>query len=372
MKIFISGGGTGGHIYPALAIAQYIEDNNIVKKNDIIFIGNKNKMEADIIPKYGYKMAFIDIIGFPRKISLKLLKFIFKFFLSIFQTIKIIKKYNPKLIIGTGGYVSFLPIILGKLMGKSTIILEQNYIPGLSNKILARFSDIVFISFEETKKFFKINEKKLILTGTPIIKKPLTENGNITNIDKKLYNMRIGVVGGSSGARKINEFIKNFIITNKEYIINKNLLIIWITGKRDFNNYQEYKVDNNVIVIPYCDNMKTFYQNIDFIISRSGAMSVYEISLNKIPAFYIPYPYATDNHQYYNAKYFRDKGVAIVYEEKNLSQEKFNNILKEFIENKTIIETMKNYYNKLKLPNTQEIIINVIKKYYKTEGKNER
>ncbi|WP_051280284.1 undecaprenyldiphospho-muramoylpentapeptide beta-N-acetylglucosaminyltransferase [Anaerovorax odorimutans] len=324
IKVIMTGGGTGGHIYPAVAIADKIKRRN--PDAEILFVGTKRGMEKDLVPKSGYPIEFITVSGFNRKNIFKNIKTILDLAKGNKQAKKIIEKFNPDIVIGTGGYVCGPVVRAAHKKGIRTFIHEQNAFPGVTNKLLEKYVNKVFISFPESKEYFKKPEK-LIVTGNPIRKSFIINGSNN-------YREKLGIkdnefvllcFGGSRGAGIINENMVKVI----EKVNNiSDIKVFFITGKLYYEKIKSQLIKKNISlsgkinIMEYADNMHEYILASDLIISRSGALTVSEITACGKASILIPSPNVTANHQYFNAKVVSDKGGAIIIEEKDLNEEK--------------------------------------------------
>ncbi len=328
-NILIAVSGTGGHVYPGIALAYELKKFGY---NPVFVVNsNKNGVSLNIVKNSGYDYKILDFKAPPRKISLQMLCFPFKFIKVLFEAKSIIKQTKPCVAIGMGAYLSFPMLLVAKLKSIPTLIHEQNSVPGLANKILSKFVTKVAISFKETEKYF--NKSKTIYTSNPIRK----DIFNITRIDaaKKLNIdasvFTIFVFGGSLGATKLNNIMVD--VANILYEKYKDKIqFIHILGSKDFKIISEkYKsIQYKKFVVEYMNDIGNAYACSDILICRAGAGTVKEVEMYNLPALFIPFPYATANHQYFNAKSIEQKDFRETVEEKNITQEKIIN----FIENK--------------------------------------
>jgi len=355
-KIIISGGGTGGHIFPAISIAT--EFKKRFPSSNILFVGAINKMEMDIVPKYNFKIKGLWISGFQRPFSLKNLIFPFKLIFSLIQSFFLIKKFKPNMVIGTGGFASGPLLITSQFLKICNVIQEQNSFPGFTNRILSKKAKIVFVAFEGMDKYFK--NKRVMLFGNPIRKfennnkinkSDLKSNFNL-NIEKKL----LFVLGGSLGSRKINEFLSEKL----DFFKKNNFQIIWQTGKNYFHDFKKFS-DNDVKVFPFVQEINKIFSISDIIISRSGAITLSELCFSKTPVFLIPSPNVTDNHQYYNALVFEKKGAAILIKENELDN-KFERHFVDLTNDENKQKKMINNLNKMAKRDSVDLIIDEIVK----------
>lgn len=318
MRIIISGGGTGGHIYPALSIASGLKESN--PNCEILFVGTKEGMESTIIPREGYPFKTIDIEGINRKSLIKAGKTLAAFPRSLFQARQIIKEFQPEIIIGTGGYVSYPIVLAGTLFGQKTVIHEQNVLPGMANRNLAKRVDYVLLSFEESKEYIKA--KNIMITGLPV-RKEIIEAAKLNN-KTKVYSTKdvftLLVFGGSRGAARINQAMLELIPKYLDIKIN----IIWITGEEEHKKLeQEVKKTINektikceIKLLPYSYNIEESMRLANLAVCRAGASTLAELAIMGLPAILVPYPYAAEGHQEKNARaLLRKKAARMIIDE---------------------------------------------------------
>ena len=359
-RFIISGGGTGGHIYPAVSIANMIIKS--IPNSEIRFIGAIGKMEMRIVPKYGFKIKGLWISGLQRSVSIRNILLPFKLIFSLLQSIVELIVYKPKFVIGTGGYASFPMLLVSHMFRIPTLIQEQNSFPGISNKILSRYVDYVSVAYEKMDRYFPVN--KIHLTGNPI-RESITKKINKTNY-KKTNNipndmMILTVLGGSLGANKINRIIED----NIEFILSKNIFLIWQCGSLYFNNYKNLN-SSSIKVIDFIDDIDSIYQISDIIIARSGALTLSELAVVGKPSILIPSPNVAENHQFLNAKTLEDKDACICIEEKDLELI-FRNKLDLIIEDQNLRDYLSINISKIGLPNASSDIVEIIKKHLNDE-----
>jgi UDP-N-acetylglucosamine--N-acetylmuramyl-(pentapeptide) pyrophosphoryl-undecaprenol N-acetylglucosamine transferase len=316
-RIILSGGGTGGHIYPAISIANEIKnrDNN----SEILFVGAKDKMEMNIVPIHGFKILGLWISGFNRKNIFKNLLVPFKLLVSTFQAIIIIKKFNPNVVVGTGGYASGPTLFVANLFKIPTLIQEQNSYPGITNKILSKKVKTICVAYKNLDKFFPKN--KLVLTGNPVRS---TISSNSDYFDESINYFKLDnnkktllVVGGSLGSREINKAIYSMI----DYLEYLNLQVIWQCGKLYYDHYKSKVDSENIKLYDFIDQINLAFSVSDFIVSRAGASSVSELSIVGKPVIFIPSPNVAEDHQLKNAEAIVNNEAAILVEEKNLKED---------------------------------------------------
>lgn len=342
MKVIMTGGGTGGHIYPAIAIADKIKRKH--PDAEILFVGTEKGMEKDLVPKNGYDIRFITVSGFHRKKLWKNIKTAMDLVKGNRQANKIIKEFEPDLVIGTGGYVCGPVVRAAHKKGIKTYIHEQNAFPGITNKLLEKYVDNVFISFPESKDYFK-DPSKLVVTGNPIRKSFLLCGMNDSREKMGIQPIEFVILcfGGSLGAGKINSTMIHVI---KAINGMTDTRLFFITGrhyyKKVLETLKENEIDlnDNIKILEYADNMHEYLSAADLVISRAGALTVSEITACGKASILIPSPNVTGNHQFFNAKVVADKGGAIIVEERELSDEKLLGTILRLKNNKEALNTM--------------------------------
>ena len=338
----MTGGGTGGHIYPAIAIADKIKRKH--PDAEILFVGTEKGMEKDLVPKNGYDIRFITVSGFHRKKLWKNIKTAMDLLKGNHQANKIVKEFKPDLVIGTGGYVCGPVVRAAHKKGIKTYIHEQNAFPGVTNKLLEKYVDKVFISFPESKGYFK-DPSKLVVTGNPIRKSFLLcgMNDSREKMGIKPNEFVILCFGGSLGAGKINSTMIHVIRAINDM---PDIRLFFITGRHYYNKVmetlKEEKIDqnDNINILEYADNMHEYLSAADLVISRAGALTVSEITACGKASILIPSPNVTGNHQFFNAKVVSDKGGAIIVEERDLSDEKLLGTILRLKNNKEALNSM--------------------------------
>lgn len=359
-RVLISAGGTGGHLFPAIAIAE--EMRSTIPDVDLFFIGTKRRMEKDIIPKLGFKYSGTSIIGLPRKVGLKLVGFFFSLIIAFFQALINVLKFKPKVAIGTGSYISVPPLLASKLVGAKIFLAESNSFPGIATKFLSPIATEVYLSFEQSKKYFK-DQSKLIVTGTPVRKtlfeKDRKKAAEYFNLNENIKT--ILVIGGSLGARRINEKIKE--IYQK---LSSQYQLIWQTGKKDFDLYKDLERSERVVILPFIDRMDYAYSICDLLISRSGASTISEIIAQGIPAILIPSPNVTENHQYYNALELVEHNAAELHLDNESAESLMNKILSLLNDEVKLQDLSRNAKSLFKV-DASKIIAERIKKYLEQE-----
>ncbi len=321
-RIVVAGGGTGGHLFPAIAVVEELK--LMMPEIDVLFMGTKKRMESEILPKLGYRYKGTSIKGLPRKVGVNILSFVISLIVAIYQSFFELIKFRPNVALGTGSYISFPPLFAAKVLGSKIFLVESNSYPGLATKVLFPFAQEIYITFEQTKKYFK-DTSKFVVTGTPIRRKLTDTNrleaANYFNLSPEIKT--IVVLGGSLGAKNINEkLVKIYKRLSEKY------QIIWQTGKVDYDIYKDLKRNENVVILPFIDRMEYAYAMSDLLISRSGASTIAEIIENGIPSILIPSPNVTENHQYHNAMELVKGFAAEIHLDNQSAEELYDQIIK--------------------------------------------
>ena len=371
MKVIIAAAQTGGHINPGIAIANKIKKEN--KKAKIMFIGTTRGLENDLVPRAGYELKTIEAYGINRKISIENIKNVIKTLRGYNEAKKIVKEFKPDIVIGTGGFICG-PVLMAATKYKiPTILHESNAFPGVAVKLLSKKVDTILVGFEDAKKRLP-NAKNVVVTGTPtkIKKIVLTEEQKEKIINELELDKQLPIVlifGGSQGAKSINNTLIN-IIKNKT---NSNYQIIWASGPKQYevikDTLKDLKINinkiQNVKILPYIYNMEEMMNLSDIIIARSGAMTITEIAITGKPAIFVPFPFATENHQEYNARVLENVGAAKIILDKDLNENTLSNTLNEILKDRNRLLEMGNNANKVAIKDVEEKIYNEVKKLVK-------
>ena len=352
-RIIISGGGTAGHIFPALSIAEELDNSNL--DYDILFVGAKNRMEMKKVPLGGYKIKGLWIDGIQRRFSLRNLIFPIKLLLSIIHSFFIIVNFRPKCVIGTGGFASGPILFVAAMLGVPTLIHEQNSFPGITNRLLAKVVDKICVSYYGMEKFFPI--KKIIKTGNPI-RKQLLKDCSIKEAETFFsFNNKkktILIIGGSLGADPINKLVE------KKINYFSNYQVIWQTGNKNHQKYKQLSSNlNNILVVDFIDRMDLAYALADVVVSRAGAIAITEICFLQKASILIPSPYVSDNHQMKNAKKLEDKEACLIIEEKDL-ENNFISTLDKYLNNTNYRLTIAQNAKKLSIRDSSKKILEAL------------
>ena len=360
MRVLISGGGTGGHVNPAIAIANYLKEKN--KNTQIAFVGTKDRLENILVPKEGYKLYYVKVKGFRRKFSLENIDALVKAFTSQFTAKKIIKEYKPDIVIGTGGYVSFPILSVAAKMKIPTVIHEQNAFPGVTTKLLAKNVDKVMISFEESRKYFS-DESNLVYTGNPVKNEFFEADHRQAKNELSPNRSMLLSYGGSMGGDKINQTLIEFM---DKYSKNKNISHYHATGSLGYKEYsgifnqKGLNIYQNLFLSEYFFGLSKYMAAADIVICRAGALSLAELAIVRKAAVLIPSPNVAENHQYQNAVILEKENAAIVIEEKDLTADLLIEKVEELLADPFKITTMAQNIGRFATPDTLEKMYKII------------
>jgi len=319
MKVVLACGGTGGHIYPAIAVA----DKLFAETNEVYYIGNPKNLEFDIVQNKNYKFLPVNVHGMPRKFNFAFIKWIFQLSIAILKCCYYIIKYHPNAVFGTGGYVSAPALIASKILNVPFMMHDCDAYPGLVSRKLSPYASKISLAFESACDL--LNNKNCIINGNPIRSTFKTVTKEEARHNLKLDNrLTLCIMGGSQGAKSINDASIGAL---KKLSKELGLQIIFQTGKKNFENviekllkiYPEYENDKNLIIKPYFDDMATILKASDIAVSRSGSLSISEICASGIAPIFIPYPHAAADHQRKNAKLMVEKGAGIYIEDSEIN-----------------------------------------------------
>lgn len=355
-RFIISGGGTGGHIYPAVAIANELKTR--FPEAEFLFVGAKDKMEMQKVPQAGYAIKGLWISGIQRKLTLDNAMFPFKLLSSMWNSFRIIKSFKPDVVIGTGGFASGAVLKVASMLNIPTVIQEQNSYPGITNKLLAKKANRICVAYENLERFFP--KDKMILTGNPVRQDLINEVSKseaIAYFKLDANKKTLLVLGGSLGARRINQLIEKEL----DFLLSQNIQIIWQCGKLYLNDYSKYNEKENVQVVAFIDRMDLVYAAADVVISRSGASSVSELCIVGKPTIFIPSPNVAEDHQTKNAKAISDKNGAILIRESELEAQ-FETVFSDLISSENKQAELSQNIKKLAKPNaTKDIVEEIVK-----------
>lgn len=358
MKIVVSGGGTGGHIYPALALIRTIQKK--YPETEFLYIGTETGLEAKIVRREQIPFEAIHITGFKRSLSFENIKTVARFLKGVNDSKRILKKFNPDVVIGTGGYVCG-PVVYAAAKRKiPTIINEQNSVPGLTNKFLSRYVDKVAICFETVREYFP--EKKVVFTGNPraseVVGKKVSNVLGPLGLKENIPTALI--VGGSRGARPINEAV----LKSLTQLARKPYQILYVTGEAHYKDVvaEASLLGNsgNIAIVPFIHNMQEVLASIDAMVGRAGATSLAEITALGLPSILIPSPHVTNNHQVRNAESLTSAGAAIMLLEKDLTSQRMIEALDSLLLDETKRETMGKASKKLGTPDASERLFSLM------------
>ena len=357
MKIAITAGGTGGHIFPALAIINKIKSHD--KNSKFLYFGTTDRMEKDIIPEKGIPYIGIQMKGLNRKNILKNIT-VLKIYLAAIKKAEVeLKKFKPDIVIGVGGYITAPVLVAADHLGIKTIIHEQNSIPGVSNKLLSHFVNKICVSFKESESYFP--KKKTIYTGNPRSEEILSmEKGKREDFGFNHKSKFIILVMGSLGSLTMTKKMKELIPSFKD----KDYQVLVVTGKNYYDDYKDVKTPTNVKIVPFYD--AKYMKDADLIITRSGASTIAEVTALLLPSIMIPSPYVTHNHQYKNAKALEDKKACKILEEKDFCKENLLSLIDDCFKKEVYNEMRKNL-KEFSCPNSAEAIYKEIMRLVRNE-----
>ena len=354
MRVIISAGGTGGHIYPALAIINKIKEKE--PDSEFLYIGTHNRMEKDIVPSKGIPFKSIEMYGFSKKIfkNFKTVKCLFKAF---GECRKIIREFNPDIVIGVGGYVTVPVIVSAHKLGYKTFLHEQNALPGKSNRYLSKHCDLIGVSFESSLD--KFPKDKAIFTGNPCsedaLKAPIVLKSTLgLSATKKL----VLIVMGSLGAGRVSKYLEKEL----NYFKDKDYEVLFVTGKGSYEEVMKYSYPKNVKIIPFYEGLTSVMKKTDVMVSRAGASTLSEIIALEVPSILIPSPYVANNHQYLNALDLVNKDAALMIEERDLLDGILVKKVDSLINDEIKIKEIKNNLRGMQIKDSASIIYDNLKR----------
>ena len=356
-KVILSGGGTGGHIYPAIAIANELKFR--FPMTEFLFVGASDKMEMQKVPQAGYRIVGLWISGFQRRVTFKNLLFPFKLLFSLLKSAQIINTFKPDVVIGTGGYASGPVLHVASKRGVPTLIQEQNSFPGITNKLLSKKVDKICVAYEGLECFFPKN--KLVLSGNPVrqdlldLEQKSAEALSFFNLESEKQTLL--VLGGSLGARRINQLIESKL----DYFKALGIQVVWQCGKLYSDEYSQYNKRDLVQVHAFINRMDLAYASADFVISRAGASSVSELCVVGKPVIFIPSPNVSEDHQTKNALAIAKNKAALLIAEKDL-ESSFESEFSTVLNSKSQQELLSENIKKLALREATKTIVDEIEK----------
>ncbi|TWF45525.1 UDP-N-acetylglucosamine-N-acetylmuramylpentapeptide N-acetylglucosamine transferase [Chitinophaga polysaccharea] len=352
-KVIIAGGGTGGHIFPAIAIANALK--KIQPDTNILFVGAAGKMEMEKVPQAGYPIEGLEIAGFNRSNIFKNILLPFKIWKSLRRAKTILRNFQPDVVVGVGGYASFPMLNRAQKDGIPTLIQEQNSFAGKTNKILGKKARKICVAYDGMDKFFPAN--KLVLTGNPvrnnISQSAVTREDALQHFGLSPLKQTIFAVGGSLGAKSINEGLQPLLKT----IADKDIQLIWQTGKPYYETAKAAAApyESHVKVYDFINVMDFAYKAADVVLSRAGALAIAELCVVKKPVIFVPYPFAAEDHQTSNAMNLVNKHAGLIIKDSDVASQ-LENVLFSLLQNRALMEQLENNIGKLGNPNADMVI----------------
>lgn len=362
MRVLFAGGGTGGHIYPALALARHLV---AMDQADVLFVGTKHGMEKELVPASGFRLEIIPVMGLQRRFSLQAGRAFFMAVSAVFAASRLIKLFKPELVVGTGGYVAG-PVVLAAFLARiPTVIHEQNTIPGLTNILLSRIAGRVCLSFSGTEQYFP-RPGRTVFTGNPRASEAIAATGKGAK-DVSLLPQKpvLLCVGGSHGAAKLNQAFSEAV---GQVLAAGDAQVVYITGKRYFAEMQSrlapltLHFPDRLQILPYHSELLELLRKTDLLICRAGATTLAEITALGVPAVLVPSPTVTNNHQEHNAKLLSDQGAAIMVSESQLDGQSLAGLLIELLSHRQRLEMMATASRALGVPDAAERMAEVLRR----------
>lgn len=319
-RVIISGGGTGGHVFPAIAIADALKE--AAPETEILFVGANGKIEMEKVPKAGYKIEGLNVVGFQRRLTLKNLAFPFKLMGSMSKAASIVRKFKPDAAVGVGGYASGPVLKIAGMMGIPTVLQEQNSFAGVTNRMLASRASKICVAYDNMERFFPA--EKIIFTGNPVRKgiqdNSISRSKALETLGLDQNKKTVLIFGGSLGARTINEAV---LANSGSLIENDDVNIIWQVGKLYYDDYKDCDLSrsNNVKIMAFIEDMDVAYSVADIVICRAGALTISELAILGKAAILIPSPNVAEDHQTVNARSLVDKDAAVMISDADAKKE---------------------------------------------------
>lgn len=328
MRILFAGGGTGGHLIPAINIASALRQK--LDTAEFLFVGIKGGMEKDIVEKNGFKIEEIEVVGLRRNLS-GMVDFSKKIMRAFAQADKVVRGFGPEVVVGTGGYLSAPVVLAGKRRRARVLIQEQNIFPGLATRFLARFADRICVAFDGSRRYLQ-GVRNVVVTGNPLRNDLVLPEGNgyLNEFGLKRDKKVLFITGGSRGAKSINESLSMFI---ENGYLPDNWQVLWQTGADKLNDVQKKSrdIEFSGVILPFIDSMPKAYAVADLMLCRAGAMTLSELLVLGMPALLVPYPHATANHQMKNALDLKSRGAVEVIADDQVKTERFTRLLSGLI-----------------------------------------
>lgn len=357
MRIIITGGGTGGHIYPALAFLKYLE--KVEPDTEVLYIGTKKGLEAKIVPQAGIKLKTVDIQGLRRSLSPQNLKTSYKFFKSVSDAKKIMKEFNPDVVLGTGGYVAGPVVYAAAQLKIPTIIHEGNSFPGITNRFLAKKVDRIAVGFHAAEQYFPAS--KTTFTGNPRAQEVADAAAQV----EKFEEPTVVIFGGSRGALKLN----NAFIEALPELAQRSFKTVYASGEIYYDDYKEtfnqYKENSNLDIRPYINNMTELLAKSQLFLGRSGSTTIAEVTALGLPAVYVPSPNVTADQQTKNAQEYVDQGAAIIIKDEDLTGQTLVEAISNILENNEKYQEMQAASLKAGVPDASQRLYNLVKEISK-------
>ncbi|MBS0029423.1 undecaprenyldiphospho-muramoylpentapeptide beta-N-acetylglucosaminyltransferase [Chitinophaga sp. 22321] len=356
-KVIIAGGGTGGHIFPAIAIANALK--KLTPNIDILFVGATGKMEMEKVPQAGYPIEGLEIAGFNRSNIFKNILLPFKIWKSLRRAKAILQSFQPDAVVGVGGYASFPMLNSAQKNGIPTLIQEQNSFAGKTNKILGKKAKKICVAYDGMDKFFPAD--KLVFTGNPvrsnISQSAVTKEDALQHFGLRTDRQTIFAVGGSLGAKSINEGLQPLLKT----IADKNIQLIWQTGKLYYETAKAAAApyESHIKVYDFINVMDFAYKAADVVLSRAGALAIAELCVVKKPVVFVPYPFAAEDHQTSNAMNLVNKHAGLIIKDDEVKAQ-LGNVLLSLLQNRALMEQLESNIGKLGNPNADMVIANQV------------
>ncbi len=355
-RFIISGGGSGGHIFPAIAIADELKER--FPEAEILFVGAKGKMEMSKVPKAGYEIIGLNVVGLKRSLTWTNLLFPFRLLLSLNEARRIIRSFKPDVVIGVGGYASAPTVALASLMRVRTLIQEQNSYPGITNRLLGKKAAAICTAYDNLEQYFPL--EKTVKTGNPV-RQDILDVANKREEAQEFFKLKsdqktVLVFGGSLGARRINQLMETFA----DFFEKQQIQLIWQTGSLYYEEYKKF--DNEYVQThEFLNRMDLAYAAADVIISRAGAISVSELCIVGKPVIFIPSPNVAENHQAKNAMTIANENAAYVLDEKDLAKE-FQETIQLVLGSEKVRKDLSDNIKKLALPGATSAIVDTMER----------